>query len=96
MGNGYITKERKNGKKKVYTAERYRFITVVKTAAVTAAAIIVAILFCGAVFDKHDTVNVLNVISIVSAAVVVIAFGTYLLSEKPSDPEKRKGKGKRK
>ena len=96
MGNGYITKKRKNGRKKVYTVERYRFITAIKTIAVTVAVIIVALLFCGAVLDESGTPNVLSVTGIVSAAVVVIAFGTYLLSEKPSDPESRKEKGKRK
>lgn len=96
MGNGYITKKRKNGRKKVYTVERYRFITVIKTIAVTVAVIIVVLLFCGAVLNESGTPNVLGVTGIVTSAVVVIAFGTYLLSEKPSGPENRKEKGKKK
>lgn len=96
MGNGYITKERKDGKKKVYTVERYRLITAIKTIAVITAAIIVAILFCGAAFNEYGTPDVLSVTGIVTSAVVVIAFGTYLLLEKPSGPKIRKENGKKK
>ncbi len=96
MSGNYFIKQEKDGKRKVHTAEYYRFITTVKTVGVIAAAIIVVLLFCGSAFNEYVTPDVLSVTGIVTSAVVVIAFGTYLLLEKPSDPESRKENGKRK
>lgn len=84
----------KKGKVKVYPFKKYRLITAIKTGGVVIAAIVVIILFCGAIIDERHTPEILPLSGIVTSAVVVIAFGTYLLSEKPSDPKKRKDKKK--
>lgn len=84
----------KSGKKKVYPIDKYRLITALKTVAVVATAIIVVILFCGLAVDERHTPSIVSVISVVTSAVVVIVFGTYLLSNGDPDVKERKEKKK--
>lgn len=84
----------RNGKRKVYTVEKYCFIRIAKSVGVITAAIWIVFLFCGAVTDKCHISPILSITSFVTSAIVVIVFGTYILSNYSQDHEKRKGKKK--
>lgn len=84
----------KRKKTKAYPTNKRRILSALKTGGVVIAAIAVVVLFCGALIDERHTLEILPLTGIVTSAVVVIAFGTYLLSNEPSDPQKRKDKRK--
>lgn len=66
--DGYIEILCCSGKRKVMTAERYRLLRTLKSAALILAALLVAILFCGAAITSEHPAKVAQAIFLFSAS----------------------------
>ena len=73
--SGYIEILRSNGKRKVMTVERYRLLHTLKSAALILAALLVAVLFCGAAVTSEHPAKWLQAVILfgISAFILVAA-----------------------
>ena len=67
-GNGYIELRRVDGKKKVMPKERYRLLHTLKCIGVILAAVLVSILFCGAVIVSEHPAKVAQAVFLFGAS----------------------------
>lgn len=66
--DGYIEIVRSNGKRKVMTVESYRLLRGLKSAGLILAAILISILFCGAVIVSEHPAKVAQAVFLFGAA----------------------------
>lgn len=66
--NGYIEILRSNGKRKIVTAEKYRLLRTLKSISVILAAVLVAVLFCGAAVISEYPGKVLQAVFLFGAS----------------------------
>ncbi len=77
----YIIITRRNGKQKVYTAEKYKWMRRIKTAAVIVFSLAVLILMCGAVIIDDHPLRPFQLVMLVGLGVAGIVGGVYMMSE---------------
>ena len=74
----YILITRPNGKRKVYTAERYRLLRILKSAALILSALLAAVLFCGAAVTSEHTVKWLQAVLLFGISAFILAAAIVL------------------